>query len=256
MEQARKEYLPRGEKIWNIGPMPVSPRATAGCRRIEQAYGTVLEKLMSRQLDFDLIDRSHFLLSSCAPQGILCQREQYSALVAFAVGQPDNALLEQLYECAFHKIPIVLVTVDGMPVCEDYLALHREYDDMVFLASSEECATLAAQLLPLSEEIKRGPQGDAFEKGRDFTFTRPNPNVWVRETVTEEGEMLLLLHNRGDRPARVEIKIKNGEAPLVGGFFHRGNLRAGRPAGKRASVFHCGDSAPSGPGRHCKKEYS
>ena len=202
MEEARRQYLPRPEKIWNIGPMPISPRATQGCRRIEAAYGSVLEGLLQRQLDFDLIDSAYFSRTSCTPQVLHSGQEEYSAVVAFAAGQPGDRVLEQLYEAAIHLVPVILVTIEGRPVCEDLLALHREYDDSVFFASVQDCPSLLAELLTIPDK-------------RDFSFTSPTPQVWVRETITQEGERLFLLHNRGDRPAAVELETMPAGVPSI-----------------------------------------
>lgn len=182
--------------------MPISPRATQGCRRIEAAYGSVLEGLLQRQLDFDLIDSAYFSRTSCTPQVLHSGQEEYSAVVAFAAGQPGDRVLEQLYEAAIHLVPVILVTIEGRPVCEDLLALHREYDDSVFFASVQDCPSLLAELLTIPDK-------------RDFSFTSPTPQVWVRETITQEGERLFLLHNRGDRPAAVELETMPAGVPSI-----------------------------------------
>lgn len=70
--------------------MPISPRATQGCRRIEAAYGSVLEGLLQRQLDFDLIDSAYFSRTSCTPQVLHSGQEEYSAVVAFAAGNRET----------------------------------------------------------------------------------------------------------------------------------------------------------------------
>ena len=133
----------------------------------------------------------------------MCIRDrEYSAVVAFAAGQPENRVLEQLYEAAIHLVPVILVTIEGRPVCEDLLALHREYDDSVFFASSQECPSLLGHLLTIPDR-------------REFSFTSPNPQVWVRQTVTQEGERLFLLHNQGDRPTVVELETIPVGAPSV-----------------------------------------
>lgn len=196
METAWARYRPVNAKYWSVDPLPYSPGQSQALKKLEQDFDLALTGLLSRQLDFDLID-SRGLKDCRAEKGaVFTAHEQFQLVAAMDTGDFSAEILRTFKRLAEQGGRLLFLREKAAFSCE-VLELLQRYPDRVAVATPEEAAAAAARLcIPVLETEEE------------------SPFLWVRRCQKAE-EDTLLLHCRDGETHTVTAVLEENEQVLA-----------------------------------------